>query len=130
MPALANRVLKDAAAVDHTFNPTTKNGNTVVFVDRAQPFFANQATLREEVTPTNAVNQGHRLTATLTLPTPVADQDGCCVDKTQPPVSFLQVKSLASKFSSSSELDDMIAEFRSYINSAVFADLVKGGNNW
>lgn len=130
MPALANRVLKDAANVDHTFQPASQNGNVVVFVDRSQPSFANQATLREEITATTRDNMGHRINNTLTIPSPVPDQEGCCVDKTEPPVSFIQVRSLASKFSTSAQLDDLVAEFRSYVASAVFADLVKGGNNW
>nr|APG77241.1 hypothetical protein [Hubei levi-like virus 10] len=130
MPQLAARVLKDAQNVDHTFNPASKNGNVVVFVDRSQAAFANQSTLREEITPTTSANQGHRLNAALTIPSPILDADGCCVDKSTPPVSFIQVRTLASKFASSSELDNLIAEFRSYVASEVFADLVKGGNNW
>lgn len=130
MPQLATRVLKDAEAVDHNYVPTNKNGTVAVFTDRVQPFFANQSTLREETTPVTKNNEGHRLTAALAYPSPVKPVEGCCIDPTQAPVSFIQVKTLANKQATGTELDDMIALFRSYVASAEFAALVKGDNNW
>ena len=130
MPQLATRVLKDAKSVDHSYVPTTKVGNRAVFTDRAEASFQNQSTLTEETRPVTKANEGHKLRATLALPHPVQDQEGCCVDKDAPAVSYINIDTLASKRASGAQLDDLIALTRSYVASAAFADLVKGGNNW
>lgn len=131
MPALAPRVLRNAEAADVTYAVSTFNGSKALFVDQTtESRFANQSTLSEQTRPTAAANDGHKLTVSLALPHPVEDQDGCCVNKDAPPSSYVAINTLASKFATGAQIDDLIALTRSYVNSAAFAELVKGGNNW
>lgn len=131
MPKLAPRILKDAEAVDRTYDVSTFDGRKAVFSDKTtQTRFALQSVLTETTRPTAASNNGHKFDATLSYPTPVVDQDGCCVDKDTPPISYINVNALANKHSAAADIDDLIAIFRSYVASSAFADLVKGGSNY
>lgn len=130
MPQLAPRVLQDAEAANQTYVPGTFNGVKTVFVNRSAARFSEQATLTETTRPAAKTNLGHKFDAGLSFPHPVVDQNGCCVDKDAPAASHFNVSILASKVATAAELDDAIAQFRSYVASAVFADLVKGGSNY
>lgn len=129
MPALAPRVLKNAAAVDVTFNVSTFDGRKAVFVNQGARFSESQV-LSEVTRPAAANNEGHKLTATLAQPHPVVDQTGCCVNKDTPPASYFTINTLVSKFATAAQRDDFVAELRSYVASAPFAALVKGESNY
>lgn len=129
MPALAPRVLKDAANVDQQYDVSTFDGRKAVFV-HAGARFSESSTLVETTRPSASNNDGHKLTATLTLPHPLEDQAGCCVNKDTPPASYFTINTLASKFATSAQRDDLVALIRSYVNTAAFAELVKGASNY
>lgn len=130
MPAIAPRVLKNAANVDVTYNPAALGGNKATFVDQTNGRFADQSVLTEITRPTSSSNDGHKFTVNLALPHPLLDQDGCCINKDAPPSSYLAITTLASKHATGAQIDDLIARTRSYVASAAFAALVKGGNNY
>lgn len=130
MPALAPRVLKNAANVDVTYDVSTFNGNKAIFVDGTQARLADRSVLSETTRTAAANNEGHKLTVSLALPHPVVDQEGCCVSKDTPPASYVAINTMASKFATAAQIDDLIARARSYVASAAFASLVKGGSNW
>lgn len=130
MPQLAPRILKDAAQADHTYVPASFTGAKTVFVDRSATRFSDQSTLTETTRPAAKGNNGHKLDVVLSLPHPVVDQDGCCVDKDAPATSYINTSVLASKHATAAQLDDLIALYRTYVASPAFADLVKGGTNW
>lgn len=130
MPQLAPRVLTDASATDHSLAVGTFNNNVASFTETAVSRLVDRMTLVEKTRPASVSNQGHKLNVTLTVPHPVADQENCCVDKNQPAASYFNMDSMLSKFATSAQADDFIAYVRSYVSSAAFADLVKGGNNW
>lgn len=129
MPQLAPRILKDAQDANVTFNVSTFNGKVAVFVAPGARFSDSQV-LKEETRPSAKNNEGHKLVVSLILPHPVMDQEGCCVPKDTPPVSTLNLSTLASKHATAAQLDDFVAEIRSYVATQAFADLVKGGSNW
>lgn len=129
MPQLAPRVLKDAQDANVTFDVSTFNGKIAVFIAPGERFSTSQV-LKEETRPTAKNNDGHRLVVSLTCPHPVVDQEGCCVDLDTPPASTANISTMASKFATGAQLDDFVAELRSYVNSSAFAALVKGGSNW
>lgn len=130
MPQLANRVLKNAANADVIYVVGTFNGVKSTFVDDSQPRFADWSVLSETTRPTASNNDGHKLTASLSLPHPVEDQEGCCVSKDTPPASYFTVNTMLSKHATAAQGDNLVALLRSYVNSAAFAALVKGGNNY
>lgn len=130
MPQLAPRVLKNAMNADQTYDVSTFVGNKTTFVNVAAGRFSEQSVLTETTRPSAAKNDGHKLSASLALPHPVVDQDGCCVNKDATPSSFFSINTLASKFATDAQKDDLVALIRSYVQTSEFAALVKGGNNW
>lgn len=128
MPQLAPRVINNGT-VDVTFDVSTHDGQKATFVAAAARFAESQ-TLVETTRPTSSKNDGHKLTATLALPHPVEDQEGCCVSKDTPPSSYFTINTLASKFATAAQRDQLVAEIRSYVNLPAFAALVKGGSNY
>lgn len=128
MPQLAPRVINNGTD-DVSYDVSTFNGLKAVFVAPAARF-SESSTLTETTRPAASNNEGHRLTATLALPHPVEDQEGCCVSKDTPPASYFTVNTLASKFATAAQRDELVALLRSYVNSTAFAALVKGGSNY
>lgn len=130
MPAIANRVLTNAAAVSKTFNVNSLVGQKAVFVEETEVRFANRPVLSETTRPTSSQNVGHKVDVTLALPHPVTDAGASEAMKEAPPTSYLTISTLANKFATSAQVDDLIAYAKAYVNSAAFAALVKGGNNF
>lgn len=128
MPQLAPRVLNNGTD-PVTYDVSTFDGRKTVFVAAATRF-AESSTLTEETRPTASKNDGHKVSVTLALPHPVGDQDGCCVNKDAPPVSFLNLNTLASKFATNAQRAEFLALIRSYVNSTAFGALVVGGSNY
>lgn len=128
MPQLAPRVLNNGTD-NVTYAVSTFNGSQAVFVAQADRF-SESSTLTEVTRPTSTKNDGHKLTVALALPHPVGDQDGCCVNKDAPPVSYFNLNTLASKFATPAQRDQLVALIRAYVGTTAFADLVKGGSNY
>lgn len=128
MPALAPRVINNGTS-DVTYDVSTFNANKAIFVAPAARF-SESSTLTETTRPTASTNEGHKVTASLALPHPVEDQEGCCVTKDAPPSSYFTINTMASKFATPAQRDQLVALMKSYVNSAAFAALVKGGSNY
>lgn len=125
MPQLAPIVLNDGTN-DNTFNPSGFNGERAVFVESAVDRLANQPRINTRVRPAAATNTGHLVETVLSFPVPVLDQDGCCVDKDAPAISSFNVRTLRAKTATQAQMTSALAEFRSYVASTAFADLVMG----
>lgn len=125
MPQLAPIVLNDGTT-PHTFNPSGFNGERAVFVETAVDRLANQPRINTRVRPAASANTGHLVETVLSFPVPVLDQDGCCVDKDTPAISSFNVRSLRAKTMTAAQMESALAQFRAYVASPVFADLVLG----
>lgn len=130
MPAIATRVLTNATAVSKNFTPNNIVGFKSVFVEETETRIANRPVLSETTRPTASNNVGHKVSVTLALPHPVTDAGASDAVKDLPPTSYFNIETLAHKYSTSAQQDDLLAFFKSYVNSAAFAALVKGGNNF
>lgn len=128
MPQLAPRVLNNGTE-NVTYDISTSAGLETVFVAAADRF-SESSTLKETTRPTSTKNDGHKVTVALALPHALGDQDGCCVNKDAPPVSYFNLNTLASKFATPEQRDELVALIRSYVNTTAFASLVKGGSNY
>lgn len=130
MPAIANRVLTNAAAASKTFIVNGLVGQKGTFIEETDARFANRPVLQEVTRPTSSQNVGHKVDVTLALPHPVTDAGASEAMKEAPPTSYFTVNTIVNKFATAAQADDLIAYLKSYVNSAAFAALVKGGNNF
>lgn len=130
MPTIANVVLTDDSVdppVDHTYNPASKVEGQTMFVDRSDDRAANWGKLSASASLPTATTAG-KSKSTLTIPVPVTDQTGCCVDKDAPKVIAFNVSTALPSHATDEEADSALAQFRSWVNSDDFASLFSGEN--
>lgn len=134
MPVFTNKTLVDNSvtpSVDHTFGPSSNQNSTAMFADRSPERAADWPKLSiRTASPTKAAGKGGQH-VTLTIPIPVEDQAGCCVDKNAPTVVAMEAKASVAVSASAAQRKTAVALFRSYVNSQDFEDLVvKLENYW
>lgn len=111
---------------DRVYNPVSLANGQALYADRTESLAANWSKLsaKSEV-PTKAKGKGV-VRSSLTIPVPVTDQAGCCVDKDSPTVIALNFDVHVPVNASAAQRTAAIALFRSWVNSATFAELVNG----
>lgn len=125
MPAIQPISLAIGEATE-VYNPSMNTGAKTTFVNSSEVRFADNKMLSATIRPAGLGNTGHRADWLGVRPLPVADVDGCCVDKDQPPSNTFTIGTLLRKESSSAQADELIAAIRSFVNSTEFAATVKG----
>lgn len=134
MPVFTNKTLVDNSvtpSVDHVFGPQSNQNSTAMFADRSPERVADWPKLSIRTgSPTKAAGKGTQ-NVVLTVPIPVEDQSGCCVDKNTPTVIAMEAKASVTTTSTADQRKTAVALFRSYVNSQDFEDLVvKLENYW
>lgn len=134
MPVFTNKTLVDNSvdpSVDHVFGPASNQNSIAMFADRSPERVADWPKLSVRTAqPTKSAGKGTQH-VTLTVPVPVEDVSGCCVDKNAPSVIAIEAKASVTTTASATQRKTAVALFRSYVNSQDFEDLVvKLENYW
>lgn len=125
----ADLVLADGAtpAVNHTYRADGVVGREAFWVDDTTKTRVSEwSTIKVTQRPAASNNDGHKVVTSFILPHPLADQQGCCVNKDAPPYSRFTIETLRSRFATNAQADDLVAFIRSYVASPQFAAAVKG----
>lgn len=126
MPQVAPITLKDSDNANVVFNPVSLVSSTALFADQTATRTADWPKLSANPTPpTKSAGKGSMKT-TFTVPVPVVDQSGCCVDKDAPSVISFNVSTGLPINTEKAKAEDALALFRSWVNSTTFKDLYLG----
>lgn len=129
MPAIAPIILVDTSKdpdVNHTFNPTANANGKVLFTDRSPGRAADWLKLSSSTAVASGLTGKMKTVSSLTVPVPVEDQAGCCVDKDGPTVIAFNTDVAVPTGATQAQVDTALSLFRSWVNSTNFADTVAG----
>lgn len=131
MPSMANIVLNDSTSptpVAHTFNPMSLRNDVGSYMDKSGGSIKTRANITIGVRPASSSNQGHKVTARLTLPHVITPAEGeCCVlVDAVVPFSYVNIEFLHHNVASDKDISDLLAYLGQFVQDAQFVDTVKG----
>lgn len=125
MPQVAPIVLNDGVA-NKTFTPTSLSNGVALFTNREAARAADWPKLSASSVPPSRARGKGVVKSAFTVPVPVSDQDGCCVDKDAPTVIAFNLDVGTPAHATAEQITKALEQFRSFIASATFEDLVEG----
>lgn len=130
MPVMANIVLKDGATtpVNHTFNPMSLRNDLGTYVDKSGTTLKTRPSITIGVRPASSSNQGHKVTARITLPHVVTPEDGtCCIPADAVvPFSYVSIEFLRHNVASDQNVKDLLAFLADFVKDAQFTSTASG----
>lgn len=125
MPQVAPITLNDGTA-NKIYQPTSLSNGVALFANRDPQRAAEWPKLSASAAPPSRAKGKGSVKSAFTVPVPVSDQDGCCVDKDTPTVIAFNVDVGVPSHATAVQITAALEQFRSWINSETFEDLVEG----
>lgn len=131
MPSMANIVLNDSTTptpVAHTFKPMSLRNDIGSYMDSAGGSIKTRDVITIGVRPASSSNQGHKVTARLTLPHVITPGEGeCCIPADAViPFSYVNIEFLRHNVASDKDVADLLQFLADFVKNSQFVDSAKG----